>query len=118
MSRRNREDRVCFSEEYLDMDKKNWKDLISSDETKIYLFGSDGNTRVRRKVNIRCISARGVGNIHFIDGMMVKYVYNNILKKNVKESTIKMGSKKVQSRWDCHMFVCSNRKTIANTMMS
>ena len=38
-----------------------------------------------------CISARGVGNIHFIDGIMVKYVYNDIPKKNVKQSTIKMG---------------------------
>jgi hypothetical protein len=32
-----------------------------------------------------------VGNIHFIDGIMVKYVYNDILKKNVKQSTIEMG---------------------------
>ena len=38
-----------------------------------------------------CISARGVGNIHFIDGIMDKYVYSDILKKNVKQSTIKMG---------------------------
>jgi hypothetical protein len=26
-----------------------------------------------------------------MDGIMVKYVYNDILKKNVKQSTIKMG---------------------------
>ena len=38
-----------------------------------------------------CISASGMGNIHFIDGIMAKYVHNNILKKNVKQSTIKMG---------------------------
>jgi hypothetical protein len=38
-----------------------------------------------------CISARELGNIHFIDGIMDKYVYNGILKKNVKEITIKMG---------------------------
>ena len=31
--------------------KKFWKDVIWSDETKMYLFGSDGNTRVWRKVN-------------------------------------------------------------------
>jgi hypothetical protein len=36
-----------------------------------------------------CISARGVDNIHSIDGIMVKY--NDILMKNVKQSTIKMG---------------------------
>ena len=34
--------------------------------------------------DLRCISARGVDNIQFIDGIMVKYVYNDILKKNVK----------------------------------
>ena len=32
-----------------------------------------------------------MGNIHFIDGIMVKYVYNVILKKNVKQSAMKMG---------------------------
>ena len=37
-----------------------------------------------------CISARGVGNIHFIDDIMVKYVHNDIQEKNVKRSTIKM----------------------------
>jgi hypothetical protein len=31
--------------------KTNWKDVILPDETKIYLFGSNGNTRVWRKVN-------------------------------------------------------------------
>ena len=38
-----------------------------------------------------CISARGVDNIHSIDGIMVKYVHNDILKKNVKQSIIKTG---------------------------
>jgi hypothetical protein len=40
---------------------------------------------------LECISAREVSKIHFIDGIMDKYVYNDILKKNVKESTIKIG---------------------------
>ena len=38
-----------------------------------------------------CISARGEDNIHSIDGIMVKYVHNDILKKKVKQSMIKMG---------------------------
>ena len=38
-----------------------------------------------------CISAREVSNMHFSDGIKVKYVYNDIPKKNVKQSTIKMG---------------------------
>jgi hypothetical protein len=37
-----------------------------------------------------CISARGVDKIHSIDGIMGKYVHNDILKKNGKQSTIKM----------------------------
>jgi hypothetical protein len=32
-----------------------------------------------------------VGKIHFINVIMVKYEYNDILKKNVKQSTMKMG---------------------------
>ena len=56
-----------------------------------------------------CISARGVDNIHFIDGIMVKYVHNDILKKNVKECTIKIGMSYV------YMF---QQKTIANTLLS
>ena len=56
-----------------------------------------------------CISARGVGNIHSIDSIMIKYVYNDILKKNVKQSTIYMGMSYV---------ISSDRKTIANTMLS
>jgi hypothetical protein len=31
--------------------KKFWKDVIWSDETKIYLFDSGGNTRVWTEVN-------------------------------------------------------------------
>ena len=38
-----------------------------------------------------CISVRGVDNIHFIDSIMDNYVYNDILKKNFKQNTYKMG---------------------------
>ena len=38
-----------------------------------------------------CISARGVDKIHSIDGIMGKYVHNDILKKNGKQSNIKIG---------------------------
>ena len=47
--------------------------------------------RLGKYNDLGCISARGVGNIHFVDGIMVKYVYKDILKKNVKQSTINMG---------------------------
>ena len=55
------------------------------------------------------ISARGVGNIHSIDGIVDKYVYNDILKKNIKVSAIKMGMPNVYK---------FHRTTIANTLLS
>ncbi|GBO36848.1 hypothetical protein AVEN_97788-1 [Araneus ventricosus] len=33
----------------------------------------------------------GIGNLHFIDGMMDKYMYLDILKQNLKQSAEKMG---------------------------
>ncbi|GFV37485.1 transposable element Tcb1 transposase [Trichonephila clavipes] len=33
----------------------------------------------------------GVGNLHFIDGIMNKYVYLGILKQNLKQSASKLG---------------------------
>ena len=53
-----------------------------------------------------CISARGVDNIHTIVGIMVKYVHNDILKKMSKyhqDGNV--------------IYLCSSRKTIANTML-
>ncbi|GBM29998.1 hypothetical protein AVEN_39130-1 [Araneus ventricosus] len=38
-----------------------------------------------------CMSAVGVGNLHFIDGMMDKYMYLDILKQNLEQSAEKMG---------------------------
>ncbi|GBO28970.1 Transposable element Tcb2 transposase [Araneus ventricosus] len=37
------------------------------------------------------MSAVGVGNLHFIDGMMDKYMYLDILKQNLKQSAEKIG---------------------------
>lgn len=41
-----------------------------------------------------CMSAAGVGNLHFIDGIMDQYVYLDLLKKNVKASAQKLGISK------------------------
>ena len=76
------------------------------------MFGADGqrfvwrepNTQLREK-NLKptvkhgggsiifwgCMSASGVGKLHFIDGIMDKNMYLDILKKNVKESAAKLG---------------------------
>ena len=44
-------DRLRFAKEHLDKDTSFWQNVIWSNETKINLFGSDGITRVWRKVN-------------------------------------------------------------------
>ena len=83
-----------------------------SDESKFNLFGSDGRENVWRKPNQEmfpknlrstvkhgggsvmvwgCMSAAGVGRLHFIDGIMDQNVYINILKENLKESAEKLG---------------------------
>ncbi|GBM69035.1 Transposable element Tcb2 transposase [Araneus ventricosus] len=38
-----------------------------------------------------CMSALSVGNLHFIDGMMDKYMYLDILKQNFQQRAEKMG---------------------------
>ncbi|KAH8288665.1 hypothetical protein KR054_007468, partial [Drosophila jambulina] len=38
-----------------------------------------------------CMSARGVGNLIFIDGIMNAEMYLNILKENLHSSATKMG---------------------------
>ncbi|GBN79804.1 hypothetical protein AVEN_243359-1 [Araneus ventricosus] len=38
-----------------------------------------------------CISAVGDGKLHFIDGMMDKYMYLGILKQNLEQRVEKMG---------------------------
>ena len=38
-----------------------------------------------------CMSATGVGNLVFIDGIMDKIYYLNLLKENLKSSATKMG---------------------------
>ena len=80
--RKNRDDRVPFAKEHLDKDQKFLNVVIWSDETKINLFGYDGIRRVWRKGNSgngyantiisRFLSARGVGNIRFTDGIIDK----------------------------------------------
>ena len=101
--------------------------MIWSDETKINRFGSDGRPRVWRKSNTQdqlvntiptvkhgggsimiwgCMSAKGVGNIEIIEGIMDRHAYHNILVNNVKQSAQKMGVPSVTD---------FNKTTIAST---
>ena len=89
----NRRNRLNFAKEHIQKDVSWWDDVIFLDESKFNIFGSDGKTMVWRKPNEElkgkyitptvkygggsvmvwgCISAKGVGNLVFIDGIMTK----------------------------------------------
>lgn len=108
----NRRNRLNFAKEHIQKDVSWWDDVIFLDESKFNIFGSDGKTMVWRKPNEElkgknitptvkhgggsvmvwgCISAKGVGNLVFIDGIMNKESYLTILKDNLKQSAEKMG---------------------------
>jgi len=83
-----------------------------SDESKFNIFGSGGRHMVwqKKKKELEsknliptvkhgdgsvlvwgCMSAAGVGNLHFIEGIMNHVMYIDILKQNLRSSSIKMG---------------------------
>ncbi|GFY31764.1 transposable element Tc1 transposase [Trichonephila clavipes] len=83
-------------------------EVIFSDEIKFNIFGSDGRRMVWRKPNtshhhtiptvkheggsvmvLGCMAASGVGKLVFIDQIMHKMAYLNILQNNLKESADK-----------------------------
>lgn len=88
-----------------------WKTVLFSDETKINLYSSDGHAKVWRKPNSAhdlnnciptvkyrggniklwgCFSYSGVGNLHFIDGIMDKHLYKRILSEHLEDSRLKL----------------------------
>ncbi|CAF1578421.1 unnamed protein product [Rotaria magnacalcarata] len=89
-----------------------WKDVLWFDESKFNLFGSDGKIMMWRSTNEElstqctvltikhqggsimvwgCFSRAGVGNLHFIDGTVDRFVYREILEKNLIQSANKLG---------------------------
>ncbi|GFW37805.1 transposable element Tc1 transposase [Trichonephila clavipes] len=94
------------------MPQQFWNEVIFSDESKFNIFGSDGRRMVRSKPNtshhpkhtiptvkheggsmmvLGCMAVSGVGNLVFIDQIMHKMAYLNILQNNLKESADKLG---------------------------
>lgn len=111
ISKINKKKRLTFAKMYIDKDISFWNKVIFSDESKFNIFGSDGQHYVWRKCNTAlqiqnmiatvkhgggsvmvwgCMAANGTGNLVFIDGIMDKYKYLNILKQNLKQSAIKL----------------------------
>ena len=93
-----------------------WKHVLWSDEMKINLFGSDGFKHVWRRPgeeykdkcvmptvkhgggNVMvwgCISAAGVGELHFIEGNMNSNMYCEILQQSMIPSHQKLGRRAV-----------------------
>lgn len=101
ISIKNRKARVEWAKAHLNWTRQQWSDVIWSDESKFMLFGSDGITWIRRPEGKRfdpkyqlptmkhgggsvmvwgAFSAKGIGPLHRIDGIMNKKVYSNILE--------------------------------------
>ncbi|GBM68326.1 Transposable element Tcb1 transposase [Araneus ventricosus] len=104
--------RLEFAKSYIKKLPEFWNSVLFVDESKYNVFGSDGEQMVLRKPNSElemkiltpsvkpgggsqmvwgCMSAVDVRNLHFIDGMMDKYMYLDILKQNLQQSAEKIG---------------------------
>ncbi|CAF1541910.1 unnamed protein product [Rotaria magnacalcarata] len=108
----NRTKRIQYAKTMLEKPFGSWKEVLWSDESKFNLFGSDGKVMVWRSTKEEfsphctvptvkyqggsvmvwgCFSRAGVGNLHFIDGTMDRFMYREILEKNLMESANKLG---------------------------
>lgn len=101
---KHKTDRLKFANEYFDKENRFWDSVLWSDETKINLFGSDGVQWVWRRSGEEhldkcmvptvkhgggnvllwgCMSSSGVGELHFIDGLMDAKMYIQILQEKM-----------------------------------
>ncbi len=100
---RHKKARLEFARAHADKDEDYWDSILWSDETKINVFGTDGFKTVWRRKGEEykdkcmvptvkrgggsvlmwgCMSAAGVEELHFIDGIMNSQMYCSILKEN------------------------------------
>jgi hypothetical protein len=110
-SQKNWKFRVEFADNYLKKGSEFWKTVLFADETNImYLdetyvimcgenLGKDFGKNLRPSVKYDdgavmvcvCMAASGVEILNFIEGIMNKHVYGNILREHLKASTEKVG---------------------------
>ena len=104
--------RMSYCQKYLYKSDAFWERVIFSDECKLKLYNSDAWSYLWRKpknnneitsINATvkygnggvfvwgCFSSKGMGNLVFIDEIMDKMVYLEILKNNLRQSAFKMG---------------------------
>ncbi|GFT57740.1 transposable element Tc1 transposase [Trichonephila clavipes] len=112
IGKRNRVKRLKFAKEHILKPQQFWNEVIFSDESKFNILGSDGRRMVSRKPNSShhpkytiptvkhgggsvmvwgCMATSGLGKLVFIDGIMHKMAYLNILQNNLKESADNLG---------------------------
>ncbi len=104
---RHKKAHLEFARAHADKDEDYWDSILWSDETKINVFGTDGFKTVWRRKGEEykekcmvptvkhgggsvlmwgCMSAAGVGGLHFIDGIMNSQMYCSILKEKMLSS--------------------------------
>ncbi len=109
---RHKKARLEFARAHADKDEDYWDSILWSDETKINVFGTDGFRTVWRRKGEEykekcmvptvkhgggsvlmwgCMSAAGVGELHFIDGIMNSQMYCSILKEKMLPSLRALG---------------------------
>ncbi len=109
---RHKKARLEFARAHADKDEDYWDSILWSDETKINVFGTDGFKTVWRRKGEEykekcmvptvkhgdgsvllwgCMSAAGVGELHFIDGIMNSQKYYSILKEKMLPSLRALG---------------------------
>ena len=101
-----------FAKSHINKPLEFWHKVIFSDENNYNLFGLDGAKFVWRKTGERmkpanmrptvkhgggnvlvwgCMAASGVENLHFIEGIMDRFMYRDILAQNLEESATNLG---------------------------
>ena len=108
----NRGKRIAYARMMIQKPFDYWKHVIWSDGSKFNLSGSDGKIMVWRSPKEEydskctvptvkynggsvmvwgCCSRNGVGNLCFIEGIMDRFCYREILQKNLLQSAKKLG---------------------------
>lgn len=107
LSKKAKEKRREWARSFIDWTDKDWSQVIFSDESKFNLFGSDGrqwcwrrsgqeydDIYVQKKVKHGggsimvwgCVTSRGVGRLHRIDGKMDADKYTEILRQSLLQT--------------------------------
>jgi len=111
----NRGKRIAYAKKMMEKPLEYWKYVLWSDESKFNLFGSDGKIMVWRSTTEEydpkctvptvkhnggsvmiwgCFSRHGVGSLWFIEDIMDRFCYREILQKNLLQSGKKLGLEK------------------------